>query len=65
MGRGIAGARGVAGEPGAGSAGGMGAGRGQRGKDDEEHKRASYLVEADPDSIFGSDERTAPPVIGG
>ncbi|HVV22778.1 MAG TPA: hypothetical protein VHF06_25300 [Pseudonocardiaceae bacterium] len=65
MGRGIAGARGVAGEPGSASPGGMGAGRGQRGKDDEEHKRASFLVESDPDSIFGSDERTAPPVIGG
>lgn len=68
MGRGVAGARGMAGaegESGSSSPGSMGAGRGQRGKDDEEHKRASYLVESDPDSIFGSDERTAPPVIGG
>jgi hypothetical protein len=67
MGRGVAGARGIGGEPGSGGApgGGMGGGRGQRGKDDEEHKRASFLVEADPDSIFGTDERTAPPVIGG
>jgi hypothetical protein len=56
----------MGGEPGSGQpGGGMGAGRGQRGKDDEEHKRASFLVEADPDSIFGTDERTAPPVIGG
>ncbi|HEY4453932.1 MAG TPA: hypothetical protein VGN81_06430 [Pseudonocardiaceae bacterium] len=59
---GAAGARGAAGS----SAGGMGAGRsGSRGGGDGEHKRASYLVEADPDSIFGTDERTAPPVIGG
>ncbi|HEY0804313.1 MAG TPA: hypothetical protein VGD84_04585, partial [Pseudonocardiaceae bacterium] len=62
LGRGIAGTRG-AGQPGMG--GPMGAGGGGRGKDDEEHKRPSFLVEADPDSIFGTDERTAPPVIGG
>lgn len=62
MGSGAAGARGTAGQSGAG---GMGAGRGQRGKEDEEHKRPSFLVEADPDSIFGTDERTVPPVIGG
>ncbi|MQA10897.1 MAG: hypothetical protein GEU98_20540 [Pseudonocardiaceae bacterium] len=45
--------------------GGMGAGggRGQGGEDDE-HQRASFLVEADPDSTFGTDEKTAPPVIG-
>jgi hypothetical protein len=61
---GAAGARGAAGSSGTG---GMGAGRGggSRGQGDGEHKRASYLVEADPDSIFGTDERTAPPVIGG
>ena len=29
-----------------------------------EHQRPSYLVEADPDSLFGTDEMTAPPVIG-
>lgn len=64
MGRGVAGARGGAmGEE--GMAGPMGAGRGQRGGEDEEHRRASFLVESDPDSIFGTDERTAPPVIGG
>jgi hypothetical protein len=67
LGRGVAGTRGMAGEAGGSGmgAGGMGGGRGQRGKDDEEHKRASFLVEADPDSIFGTDERTVPPVIGG
>ena len=64
MGSGAAGARGAAGEQGAGGMG-AGAGRGQRGKEDEEHKRPSFLVEADPDSIFGTDERTVPPVIGG
>ena len=48
-----------------GPGGMMGAGRGTKGQGDGEHKRAAYLVEADPDSIFGTDERTAPPVIGG
>jgi hypothetical protein len=58
-GRGPAGGRG-----GAPGAGGMGAGRGQGGED-EEHQRPSYLVEPDPDATFGSDQLTAPPVIGG
>jgi hypothetical protein len=46
--------------------GGMGQGaKGGKGEEDAEHQRASYLVEADPESIFGgSDERTVPPVIG-
>jgi hypothetical protein len=56
-----AGGRGAAGM---GGMGGMGAGRGQGGED-EEHQRPSYLVEPDPDSTFGTDEMTAPPVIGG
>ncbi len=30
----------------------------------EERSRPSYLVECDPDKVFGADERTAPPVIG-
>ncbi|MQA10729.1 MAG: hypothetical protein GEU98_19680, partial [Pseudonocardiaceae bacterium] len=52
----------------AGRGGGMpmgaaGAGRGQGGEDDE-HQRASFLVEDDPHGIFGTDEKTAPPVIG-
>jgi hypothetical protein len=55
-----AGARGAAGPAGAG---GIGAGRGRKGAD-EEHQRPSYLVERDPESIFGVDETTAPPVIG-
>ncbi|SDH90672.1 PPE family protein [Actinokineospora alba] len=48
----------------AGMGGGGGGGRGQGGED-EEHTRASFLQEADPDALFGSDEITAPPVIGG
>lgn len=39
-------------------------GRGGRGGEDTEHKRASYLVEPDVNEIFGTSERTAPPVIG-
>ena len=42
--------------------GGMGAGG--RREEDGEHKVASYLQEADPDALFGTDEMTAPPVIG-
>ncbi len=34
-----------------------------RGSEDEEHERASFLQEPDPEAIFGTDERTAPPVI--
>ncbi|NKQ54143.1 hypothetical protein HFP15_14740 [Amycolatopsis sp. K13G38] len=51
-------ARGASGTP-------MGA-AGQRGKgeDDDEHKRPDYLIEADPDSVFGTDVRATPPVIG-
>jgi hypothetical protein len=58
------GAPGARGAAGMGGMGGMGAGRGQGGEDDE-HQRPSYLVEPDPDSVFGTDEMTAPPVIGG
>jgi hypothetical protein len=49
---------------GGGAMGGGGGGRGQGGED-EEHQIPSYLLENDPDSIFGTDEVTAPPVIGG
>jgi hypothetical protein len=57
-------ARGGAGA-GRGGMGGMGGhgGRGQ-GEDDEEHDRPSFLVEPDPHDTFGTDEVTAPPVIG-
>jgi PPE family protein len=40
----------------------MATGKGEGGED-EEHRRASYLQEADPESVFGTDERSAPPVI--
>jgi hypothetical protein len=43
--------------------GGAGAGRGQ-GDEDTEHQLPSYLLEPDPDEVFGTDEMTAPPVIG-
>jgi hypothetical protein len=60
------GAVGAAGRGGAGGMGGGGMGGGRRGEGDEddEHKRASYLVEGDPDAVFGTDQMTAPPVIG-
>ncbi|MBC6446663.1 hypothetical protein [Actinokineospora xionganensis] len=62
-GRGGAGAAG--GRGGAPMGGGMGGARGGQGGEDDEHNRPSYLVEADPDQVFGTDEMTAPPVIGG
>ncbi|HEX6357748.1 PPE domain-containing protein [Actinophytocola sp.] len=51
---------------GRGVGGGMMPPGGRRGEGDEdsEHQRASYLVEGDPDAVFGTDEMTAPPVIG-
>lgn len=58
--------RGAAAAGGRGGMGGMpmgGGGRGQ-GSEDGEHQRLSFLVEADPDETFGTDEITAPPVIG-
>lgn len=54
------GARGMGGMP-MGAAGG--AGRGGQGSEDEEHE-TKYLLKEDGDSLFGSDEMTAPPVIG-
>ncbi len=61
-----AGAAAAAGRGGAmgGAPMGAGANRGGQGGEDEEHQRPSYLVEADPDDLFGTEERTAPPVIG-
>lgn len=41
----------------------LGAGRGRRGQEDSEHRRPAWLVEADK-GIFGTDEMTAPPVLG-
>ncbi|WP_091376637.1 hypothetical protein [Actinokineospora alba] len=62
-GRGGAGAGGRGG--GAGMGGGMGGGGKGQGGEDEEHTRASFLQEDDPEAIFGTDQITAPPVIGG
>ncbi|MDI5978525.1 hypothetical protein [Amycolatopsis magusensis] len=65
-GRGMGGPGGGAGARGAGMGGGMGGagGRGGQGEEDQEHTRPAYLLEGDPDEIFGTDQRTAPPVIG-
>lgn len=42
---------------------GMGGG-GAQPEEDQEHNRASFLVEADPDEAFGANVATAQPVIG-
>ncbi|RSM58858.1 hypothetical protein DMH03_23415 [Amycolatopsis sp. WAC 01376] len=61
----VAGGRGGAGRGGGGQMGPMGAGgRRADGDEDDEHQRPDYLIEADPDAIFGTDQRTSPPVIG-
>ncbi|MGQ0838638.1 hypothetical protein [Actinokineospora sp.] len=60
--RGASGAAGRSG--GAAGMGGMGGGTGARGGEDSEYERATYLREHDPDELFGTDEITAPPVIG-
>ena len=54
----------AAGARGASGAGGSGAGRGGKREEDAEHKTAEYLQEDDPDAIFGTDQKTVPPVIG-
>ncbi|WP_328446306.1 hypothetical protein [Amycolatopsis sp. NBC_00438] len=58
------GSGGAAGRGGMGSGGGMGRGQKGEGDEDTEHSRPTYLVEGDPDEVFGTDMRTAPPVIG-
>jgi hypothetical protein len=66
-GRGMGGlGAGAGGRGGGGMGQGGGLGRGQKGEGDEdtEHSRPTYLVEGDPDEVFGTDMRTAPPVIG-
>ncbi|MGW4521254.1 hypothetical protein [Amycolatopsis sp. NPDC004378] len=67
MGAGAAGAGGAAagraGSTGMGGMGGMGHGaKGQGGGDEE--RTSKYLLGDDPNDIFGTDELTAPPVIG-
>lgn len=59
----VRGGGGAGGRGGAGAMGGMGGRRGE-GEEDDEHKRPSFLVEGDPDAVFGTDQMTAPPVIG-
>jgi hypothetical protein len=54
---------GTGGSAGSRGMGGMGAGRGAKGQGDAEHKRPDWLLEND-EGIFGTDELTAPPVIG-
>ncbi|TCP46788.1 hypothetical protein EV191_11364 [Tamaricihabitans halophyticus] len=48
-----------------GMAGGpMAGGQRGRGSEDEEHERKTWLIEPDKEGTFGTDEMTAPPVIG-
>ncbi|NKQ53515.1 hypothetical protein HFP15_11545 [Amycolatopsis sp. K13G38] len=56
--------RGGTGGTGRGGMSGMGHGGKGQGGEDEEHQRPTWLIEPDPDDIFGTAERTAPPVIG-
>jgi hypothetical protein len=46
-----------------GGMGGMGGAKGGKGGEDEE-RTSKYLVGDDPNALFGTDELTAPPVIG-
>lgn len=60
-----AGGRGAAGARGAAGMGGMPmGGRQGQGGEDTEHERPAWLLEDNAESLFGSDEMTAPPVIG-
>ena len=52
--------RGVTSGSGLGTVGPMSAAR----QEDQEHKRRSYLEADDPNALFGTDQRVAPPVIG-
>ncbi|MCP2200923.1 hypothetical protein [Lentzea flava] len=66
-GRGGAAVSGAAGRGGAGGGamGGMGAGAAKgQGGEDIERTTPSYLLEPDPDEIFGNDTLVAPPVLG-
>ncbi|WP_206784020.1 hypothetical protein [Amycolatopsis sp. MtRt-6] len=64
-GRGMGGlGAGAAGRGGMGPGGGLARGAKGEGDEDTEHSRPTYLVEGDPDEVFGTDMRTAPPVIG-
>jgi hypothetical protein len=54
---------GKAGASGMSGMGGMQGGKGGKGGEDEE-RSSKYLMGADPNDLFGTDELTAPPVIG-
>jgi len=63
---------GAAGKPGAPGAGMGGAAGNRKKEEDAEHETPAYLLEDDPDSVFGLDgghdeqgNRISPPVIGG
>lgn len=43
---------------------GVPAGRGGRREEDQEHETPDWVVGPDPDEFFGTQEKTAPPVIG-
>lgn len=68
---GLTAAEAAAGRGGAGARGGgagiggvpLGAGTGTE-DEDSEHRRPAWLVEDDPESLFGTDELTAPAVLG-
>jgi hypothetical protein len=57
----VAAARGASGGVGADPVGPMTPGTRER---DRERKRPSYLEECDPEGVFGTDQRVAPPVLG-
>jgi hypothetical protein len=48
-----------------GTTSGMPMGSGHRRDGEEERTHSSFLEEPDPESVFGTDQYTAPPVIGG
>lgn len=49
----------------AGAASADGGARAGRRGPDRESRTAGYLQENDPEALFGTDEKTVPPVIGG
>ncbi|CCH34649.1 hypothetical protein ABZ816_30195 [Actinosynnema sp. NPDC047251] len=61
---GAGGGRGPGGVGGAAGLGGVGGVGGAPREEDVEHRTPSYLVEPDPDDVFGASGASAPPVIG-
>ncbi|RZQ65439.1 PPE domain-containing protein [Amycolatopsis suaedae] len=64
IGAGGAGAGGRPGAMGGMGMGGMGAGAGRGQGAEDEERQSRFLVGDDPNEVFGTDELTAPPVIG-